>query len=138
MKNIWILLIWMGVVSLESITYTIIERSFTDSDCYPHHMSLDTHDIIKFIDRTTNYQSWFIPLIWLYWPTKANKRQNRSRKWAVDQLSKSTDGNLTEQHTSRMFNSLDASEDGTRTGDDGTVDSPDRFSNDGYSSLDGD
>ena len=99
-------------------------------------MSLDSHDIIKFIDRTTNYQSWFIPLIWLYWPTKANKRQNRSRKWAIDQLSRS--GAEGHESNSKILSSLEASEDGTRTGDDGTVDSPDRFSNDGYSSLDGD
>ena len=68
------MLIWLGVVSIESISYSIMERNVVNDDCYPTSMSLNTHDIIKFIDRTTNYQSWFIPLIWLYWPTKANKR----------------------------------------------------------------
>ena len=37
-----------------------------------------------------NYQSWFIPLIILYWPTKARKRENRSRVRAAKHLANST------------------------------------------------
>ena len=40
-------------------------------------------DLLQTIDRVTNYQSWFIPLIWLYWPTKARKRENRRRRKSV-------------------------------------------------------
>ena len=36
--------------------------------------------------RFFEYQSWFIPLIWLYWPTKTHKQQNMRRVRAVKEL----------------------------------------------------
>ena len=89
MKNVWFLLIWLAVVSFESIVYNVIVLLTYNDDCLPIGMSLNAYDIIKMLDRIVSYQSWFIPLIWLYWPTKARKRENRSRKRAIDQLIRS-------------------------------------------------
>ena len=81
-------------------------------------MSVTWHEILKFFDRTTNYQSWFIPLIWLYWPTKARKLENRTRKRAIDYL----------QRGSEVGRSVSCVTGGDSEGD---------FSDDGYTSLDG-
>ena len=67
----------------------------------------------------TNYEFWLVPLIWLYWPTKARKRENRSRKKAIDQL---------KQPYAGESSNLDDTKQDENTND---------FSDDGYSSLDG-
>lgn len=77
MKNVWMLLIWITVVAIESFLYSILELYLTGQRCEPIHVSQSTSDFFKFLDRFCGYSSWFIPLIWLYWPTKTHKQQNR-------------------------------------------------------------
>lgn len=86
MRNVWLLLIWLLVVAFESFFYSLYILIHVREECYNWKSSQQLRDILKFVDRTTNLQSWFVPLIWLYWPTKARKRENRSRKQAIDKL----------------------------------------------------
>mgnify|MGYP007058514855 CR=1 FL=1 len=90
MSNMWLLLSFFMFVSLETLAYNILLYTTDDDNCQSTIMSDAWHDALKFLDRSIDYQSWFIPLIWLYWPTKAHKRENRSRKRAIDRLFKST------------------------------------------------
>ena len=143
MKNVWFLLIWLAVVSLESISYNVFVRISDDDDCLPTVASLNAYDIIKMIDRMVSYQSWFIPLIWLYWPTKARKRENRSRKRAIDQLIRSTAEGGDSLHpstrlldTSDINNGSEDNDDDNNTGEGSQDLNSDDFSGDGYSSLD--
>lgn len=84
MSNVWLLLIWLIVVSIESISYNVFELITETRECTTTAMSEEAHEVLTFIDRIVNYQSWFIPLIWLYWPTQARKQENRSRRKAID------------------------------------------------------
>ena len=86
MSDVWLLLIWLLVVAIESFTYSVLTLSFYDDHCVPRHLSLLWYDIFTMIDRMTNYQSWFLPLIWLYWPTMSHKQQRRSRRKAIEKL----------------------------------------------------
>ena len=90
MKNIWFLLIWLTVVAVESFLYSIFSFYLSGDMCEPEHISQAADSFIEFIDRFLNYQSWFIPLIILYWPTKARKRENRSRVRAAKHLANSS------------------------------------------------
>lgn len=126
MDTVWILMVWLSVTTLESITYSLIVYLMADPEC-----KLDDTawwaNYTQFLDRITNFQLWLIPLIWFFWPSKANKRNNRSRKRAVNQLKKSI--NKRENHSSSLINSND---DSTQRDDE-----VDAYSDDGYSSLDG-
>lgn len=85
MSHIWLLLIWLLVVASESLIYSAFLLAFTDASCQlPYNINQSWKDLLKIFDWFINYQSWFIPLIWLYWPTKARKQENRSRKLASD------------------------------------------------------
>ena len=44
------------------------------------------NSLLQGFSRFFEYQSWFIPLIWLYWPTKTHKQQNMRRVRAVKEL----------------------------------------------------
>ena len=88
MCNVWLLLIWLVVAAVESFTYSLAALLTAPEDCLPEDTSQSWRAILQFVDRTCTFQSWFVPLIWLYWPTKARKRENRSRKRAIDQLHK--------------------------------------------------
>ena len=73
MKNIWVQLIWITIVTIESFLYSICKYYLTGEDCAPQHVSNSANSFIELFDRFCEYQSWFIPLIWLYWPTKTHK-----------------------------------------------------------------
>ena len=88
MSDVWFLLIWLLIVSIESLTYSVLTLIFYNDDCVPSHVSLFWYNIFTLIDRTTNYQSWFIPLIWLYWPTMSHKQERRSRRKAIEKLNR--------------------------------------------------
>lgn len=119
MNNVWLLSIWLSVTAVESFTYSLFLLINANDECAPRDDHNMRHDLLKFMDRMTNYEFWLIPLIWLYWPTKAHKRENRFRKKAIDQLKQpyaSASGNLDETRPS---------------------DNTDDLSDNGYSSLDG-
>ena len=84
MDHIWLLLIWLIVVAVESFAYSLTLLLEANEDCSPKHVDQEWPNYIQFLDRVTNYQSWFAPLIWLYWPSKARKRENCSQKKARD------------------------------------------------------
>ena len=123
MNNVWFLLIWLFAVAIEGFTFSLTLLLVHGPDCEPVSSSGQTvKEVFQFIDKLFNFQSWFIPMIWLYWPTKARKKENRTRKKAIDQLK----GSII-----IINNSADtAGEECGETGAD--------FSEDGYSSLDAD
>lgn len=127
MDTVWILLVWFSVTTFESVAYSVAVYVLADPQC-----KLDDTawwaTYAQFMDRITNFQLWLIPLIWFFWPSKANKRNNRSRRRAVDQLKRSTVSKRN-YHTSSMINT-EGNEDSTY-GDEYT------YSEDDYSSLDG-
>ena len=86
MKNIWFLLIWLTFVAVEGLLYSIAGKYVTGDDCEPVHVSYAVDSCLHFFDRFCGYQSWFIPLIWLYWPSKAHKEEKRSLLRAVKHL----------------------------------------------------
>ena len=114
----------MIFAAVESFVYSLVLLITAEENCVPKHSSIQFLATVQFIDRFINYQSWFIPLIWLYWPTKAHKRENRSRRKAIETLTKTKSAN----HVSREINDDLESEDLTNTDAD--------LSDDGYSSLD--
>jgi len=69
MKNIWILLIWETFVVVEAVLYSICTYYLSGPHCEPTHISDTLESFFEYFDRFVNYQSWFIPLLWLYWPT---------------------------------------------------------------------
>lgn len=87
MRNIWVQLIWISLVTLEALLYSVSRYYWTGDNCMPIHVSGPVNDVIEYFDRFCEYQSWFIPLIWIYWPTKTNKQKNRRQVRAVKQLS---------------------------------------------------
>jgi len=89
MKKIWILLIWLMVVAISNFVYSILIYYLSGDDCEPTHISLELDSAFKNLDRFLGYQSWFIPLIWIWWPTKARKRENISRYRAAKTLADS-------------------------------------------------
>lgn len=86
MNNVWLLSIWLSVTAIESFTYSLFLLINANENCAPRNDHEFLRTMLQFTDRMTNYELWLIPLIWLYWPTKARKRENRSRKRAIDQL----------------------------------------------------
>jgi len=84
MRNVWFLLIWFLIAAFESFLFSLYVLVFSEPWCYGWKSPPQLRDCIKFVDRTVNLQSWFIPLIWLYWPTKARKKEYRSRRQAID------------------------------------------------------
>ena len=73
MKNVWFLLIWLTVVAVESMVYSMSNFYLSGPKCQPLHVSQGLDSFFEFLDRFIGYQSWFIPLIMLYWPTTAHK-----------------------------------------------------------------
>ena len=73
MKHIWLLLIWILIVATESLLYSAIILATSAEHCSPFDLDQNWKDLIETLDRIINYQSWFVPLIWLYWPTTARK-----------------------------------------------------------------
>ena len=90
MRNIWVLLIWLTVSAVEGLTYSLCGKLLSGEHCEPVHISDSADAFFTWFDRFMGYQSWFIPLIWLYWPTKQNKKDNRERMRAVKQLKNSS------------------------------------------------
>ena len=86
MRNIWFLLIWLSVVAFESFLFSLLTYYLSGELCEPSHVKREVASLLEFIDRFVNYQSWFIPMIILYWPTKARKKENRSRVRAAKHL----------------------------------------------------
>lgn len=84
MNKVWLLLIWFSFAAVESITYSLVKYIEAREDCVARDTNADWKTMYQFLDVTINYQSWFIPMIWLYWPTKKRKKENRSRKRAMD------------------------------------------------------
>jgi hypothetical protein len=124
MDNVWVILVWFMVTAIESFTYSVVLYIRRDPECDPNE-STWWRAYLQFMDRTTNYQLWFIPMIWIYWPTKTNKQQNRSRKKAMSQLS-------SKSQNSGLINTPSTTFDEGQTGD-----GEETFSDGGYSSLDG-
>ena len=69
MSNIWFLLIWLIVVALEGFIYSFSVFYLAGPDCQVTRISFSLNAFIMFADRFIGYQSWFIPLIYLYWPS---------------------------------------------------------------------
>ena len=86
MRNIWVLLIWMSFVALEAQIYSVSTYYLSGDKCEPVRISFALDSFFVAFDRFVNYQSWFIPLIWIYWPTRARKEENRRRHRAVKSL----------------------------------------------------
>ena len=91
MMNVWVQLIWITIVAIESFLYSIF-KLYLASDkrgevCAPTIISNEGNNILEFFTKFMEYQSWFIPLIWLYWPTKTNKKNNMRRVRAAKELS---------------------------------------------------
>ena len=89
MDTVWILIIWLAVTTFESVAYSMIVYLLADPQCLIDDTAWWAI-YFQFLDRTTNYQLWLLPLMYLFWPSKANKRSNRSHRKAVDQLKQST------------------------------------------------
>lgn len=117
MRNIWFLLIWLSVVAFESFLFSLLTYYLSGENCEPIHVKEEVDSFLEFIDRFVNYQSWFIPMIILYWPTKARKKENRSRVRAAKHLADPTQ----KKPKDLMYE--------TQTAD---------RTSDGYTSLDGD
>ena len=92
MSNVWFLLIWLFIVAIESFIYSLLTLIFYDENCVPTHIPLFWYNIFTLFDRTTNYQSWFLPMIWLYWPTMSHKQERRSRRKAIEKLNRQNGG----------------------------------------------
>jgi len=86
MNNVWFFLIWLCVVAVEAFVFSSQKLFTATADCAPATDNRTLSEVLQFLDRIINFQSWFIPLVWLYWPTKARKRENRLRKQAFDKL----------------------------------------------------
>ena len=84
MSNVWMLLIWLLVVAVESWSYSFVLLMTSEEECLPMDIPQWWKDLIAFVDRELNYQLWFIPLIWLFWPSNTRKKENRSRRRAMD------------------------------------------------------
>ena len=120
MQNIWFLLIWLTVVAIEGLLYSILVYYLPGEHCSPVRISNELDSFFKFFDRFSTYQSWFIPMIYLYWPTKQRKEENRSRIKAV-----------------RTLTAVSARDLAGRVQGDDDDEFDDDQSNAGYSSLDG-
>ena len=57
--------------------------------------------------RFCEYQSWFIPLIWLYWPNKSNKKRNNRSIKAVRSLDKACKRSGLQRSTEKSANNSD-------------------------------
>ena len=86
MNNIWILLIWLTVVTVEAFLYSFFKFTLSGPYCNPTRISLGLNAFFEYLDRFSNFQSWFFPLMWLYWPTKTRKEENRKRRKAAKKL----------------------------------------------------
>ena len=94
MNNVWFFLIWLMVVAVESFVFSMQKLFTATDDCVPATDNRTLSEVFQFLDRMINLQSWFIPMVWLYWPTKARKRENRLRKQAFDKLRSSVINDL--------------------------------------------
>ena len=90
MRNIWIQLSFISVASIETFLYSIFRYYMTGEHCVPIHTSSSVNSWIEFLNRFCEYQLRFIPLIWLYWPTKTHKKQNMRRVRAAKALTNTT------------------------------------------------
>ena len=116
MKNVWVQLIMITICAVESFLYSLFKFYLADDECQPTKISQEGDSILQFFTKFMEYQCWFIPLIWLYWPTKTHKKNNMRRVRAIK--------NLTSSHRQESVQR----------------DSTDRTSEtdeDGYTSLDG-
>lgn len=73
MKNIYVLLYCLTFVAIESFVYSMMTFYLSGPDCQPTRVKEEVKSFFQFFDRFISFQSWFIPLIWLYWPTKARR-----------------------------------------------------------------
>ena len=93
MSNVWFLLIWLSAITVEAFIYSLMNYYMSGPYCNPTRISNAMDSFFEFFDRFCGYQSWFIPMIWLMWPTKANKAQNRSRHRAAKSIRQNHDSN---------------------------------------------
>ena len=119
MMNVWVQLIWITICATESFLYSIFKFYLASDEkgklCSPTKISNEGNNILEFFTKFMEYQCWFIPLIWLYWPTKTNKKNNMRRVRAAKGLS--------------TFRQNSVQIESTENGSDGDED--------GYTSLDG-
>ena len=96
MANIWFYIIWLCVVAGETLLYSILVKFMKGDYCEVTRIDAEWGSMLDCFDRFVEYQSWFIPMLILYWPSKSHKQENRCRTKAVRSLTPSS--RLTDYH----------------------------------------